>query len=234
MTTSHDNVVYAPIGGDPNYQNVVVLLPVYYPRRRRLLYRLCNAFLACAVFLSISAAVYLLYPSDPTVQVVGLHLNSVQVHTSPVISLDLSLDLTVRVRNRDFFSFSYTSLTASVGYRGRPLGFVNSSGGYLRARGSSYINATLDLDGIEVLHDVFYLLEDLARGSIPFDTVSEVRGKLGLFFFEIPLKVCNQSLLFLFLFGCWKFDGEEWENRIQTLALFCFSLFPLKSNGRLR
>lgn len=72
----------------------------------------------------------------------------------------------------------------------------------MRARGSSYINATLDLDGIEVLHDVFYLLEDLARGSIPFDTVSEVRGKLGLFFFEIPLKVCNQSLLFLFLFGC--------------------------------
>ncbi|WJZ97982.1 hypothetical protein VitviT2T_016543 [Vitis vinifera] len=163
MTTSHDNLVYAPIGGDPNYQNVVVLLPVYYPRRRRLLYRLCNAFLACAVFLSISAAVYLLYPSDPTVQVVGLHLNSVQVHTSPVISLDLSLDLTIRVRNRDFFSFSYTSLTASVGYRGRRLGFVNSSGGYLRAR-------------------------DLARGSIPFDTVSEVRGKLGLFFFEIPLK----------------------------------------------
>lgn len=58
----------------------------------------------------------------------------------------------------------------------------------MKARGSSYINATLDLDGIEVLHDVFYLLEDLARGSIPLDTVSEVRGKLGLFFFEIPLK----------------------------------------------
>ncbi|KAJ9688460.1 hypothetical protein PVL29_014231 [Vitis rotundifolia] len=188
MTTSRDNHVYAPIGGDPNHQNVVVLLPVYYPRRRRLLYRLYNAFLASAVLLSLSAAVYLLYPSDPTVQVVGLHLNSVQVHTSPVISLDLSLALTIRVRNRDFFSFSYTSLTASVGYRGRPLGFVNSSGGYLRARGSSYINATLDLDGIKVLHDVFYLLEDLARGSIPFDTVTEVRGELGLIILEIPLK----------------------------------------------
>ena len=61
----------------------------------------------------------------------------------------------------------------------------------MKARGSSYINATLDLNGIEILHDIFYLLEDLARGSIPFDTDSEVQGKLGLFFFKIPLEVCN-------------------------------------------
>lgn len=71
----------------------------------------------------------------------------------------------------------------------------------MKARGSSYINANLDVDGIEILHDVFHLLQDLAAGVIPFDTISEVRGKLGLFFFEIPLQVCNNSL-FLFPFGC--------------------------------
>lgn len=59
----------------------------------------------------------------------------------------------------------------------------------MRARGSSYVNATLDLNGFEVIHDVFYLLEDLAKGVIPFDTVTEVNGALGFFFFNIPLKV---------------------------------------------
>lgn len=80
-------------------------------------------------------------------------------------------------------------MAVSVGYRGRELGFVSSDGGRVKARGSSYVNATLDLNGFEVIHDVFYLLEDLAKGVIPFDTVTEVNGSLGFFFFKIPLKV---------------------------------------------
>lgn len=79
----------------------------------------------------------------------------------------------------------------SVGYRGRELGFVSSQGGKVRARGSSYVNATLDLNGLEVIHDVFYLIEDLARGVIPFDSDSTVKGKLGLLFFKIPIKVSS-------------------------------------------
>lgn len=58
----------------------------------------------------------------------------------------------------------------------------------MRARRSSYVNATIDVDGLEVVHDVFYLLEDLAKGSIPFETDTEVKGKLGLFFFKVPLE----------------------------------------------
>lgn len=79
-------------------------------------------------------------------------------------------------------------MVVSVGYRGRELGFVTSAGGRVKATGSSYLNATLDLNGFEVMYDVFYLLEDLARGVIPFDTVSQVNGALGFFFFKIPIK----------------------------------------------
>ncbi|CAB4310129.1 unnamed protein product [Prunus armeniaca] len=39
-----------------------------------------------------------------------------------------------------------------------------------------------------IIHDVFYLLEALARGVIPFDTDTEVEGTLGLSFFKIPIK----------------------------------------------
>lgn len=66
---------------------------------------------------------------------------------------------------------------------------MTSEGGRIRARRSSYVNATLDLDGREVVHDVFYLIEDLAKGVIPFDTITQVKGELGLFFFRLPIKV---------------------------------------------
>lgn len=64
----------------------------------------------------------------------------------------------------------------------------------MRSRGRSYVNATLELDGLEILHDAFYLIEDLAKGVIPLDTDTEVKGQLGLLFFEIPLKVFNSFI----------------------------------------
>lgn len=80
-------------------------------------------------------------------------------------------------------------MEVSIGYRGKELGVASSDGGKIGARATSYLNATLDLDGLEVIHDVVYLLADLAKGSVPFDTVSEVKGTVGIFFLNIPIRV---------------------------------------------
>ncbi|GMN50510.1 hypothetical protein TIFTF001_019677 [Ficus carica] len=194
MSSKNDFVPYSPLPPNPtpapayHYQNVVVL-PYYRPspaeRRCR---RLCRCLLSATAVLLLIAAVFLLYPSDPSLKLVGIRLNRVRVNSSPSLTLDLSFSLTVKVFNRDFFSLDYDSLAVSVGYRGRELGFVSSAGGRIRSRGSSYVDATLDLDGFAVIHDVFYLLEDLAKGVIPFDTVTQVQGNLGLLLFKIPLK----------------------------------------------
>ncbi|XP_059638114.1 uncharacterized protein LOC132280027 [Cornus florida] len=179
-------VFYAPIPPHPVDDQTYVLLPLRTYRTNRHDLRRC---LGVATFLLLFvAAAYLLYPSDPDLTLVRLHLNNIQVHASPQPSLDVSLFLTLRVFNRDFFSLNYSSLVVSIGYRGRELGFVTSNGGHLRARGSSYVNATLELNGFQVIHDVFYLLEDLARGSIPFDTHSKVKGTVGLFFIQVPIQ----------------------------------------------
>ncbi|XP_027359133.1 uncharacterized protein LOC113867837 [Abrus precatorius] len=202
MTGKDEFVSYSPLPSNPNPnpnsysqypnpypQNVVVLLPSYYSRfdrrRRRCILYSAGFFL----FLLLAAAVFILYPSDPEIRLARIRLNHIGIRTSPKPILDLSFSITVKVRNRDFFSLSYHSLAVSVGYRGRQLGFVTSSaGGRIRARGSSYVDATLTVDGFEVIYDAFYLLEDIARGVIPFDTDTRVEGKLGLFFFSIPLK----------------------------------------------
>lgn len=182
MSSKFDNVTYAPIPAE----NVVVL-PIYYrPERYLNLRRFLCATVAVLLF---CVGVFLIYPSDPDLKLARLHLNHIRIDSSHKLTLDLSFSLTIKVRNRDFFSLNYDSLAVSVGYRGRELGLVRSEGGTVRARGSSYVNATLDLDGLEVIHDVFYLIEDLAKGLIPFDTDTKVKGDVGLFFFRIPLKV---------------------------------------------
>lgn len=198
-STSRDDSVpvpYSLLPQNAGQQNVVVL-SLYRPPRyqhRRLL-RLCALY--SAAFLLLSALAFLLFPSDPSLQLVRLKLNRVKVRLLPVVVLDLSFSASVRVRNKNFFSLDYNYLGVSVGYRGRRLGFVSSDGGRISARGSSYVNATLDLNGFEAIHDVFYLLEDLGKGVIPFDTETEVEGYMGLFFIKFPIKVMQIFVLFL-------------------------------------
>ncbi|XP_065850664.1 uncharacterized protein [Euphorbia lathyris] len=187
MSPKASSVSYSPLPSHTPPPNVVVL--TYYrppPDPSFLLLRRCLAFTFSVILLS--AAVFFLYPSDPTLQVSRIRLNHIQVHSYPKFTLDVSFSLLVKVRNRDFFSLDYDTLDVSVGYRGRELGVVRSRGGKLRARGSSFVNATLDLNGLEIIYDVFYLVEDLARGVIPFDTTSKVNGELGVFLFKVPIK----------------------------------------------
>ncbi|EEE59744.1 hypothetical protein OsJ_12210 [Oryza sativa Japonica Group] len=112
----------------------------------------------------------------------------------PLLSTLALLSLAgVRVRNPDLFALDYGRLDVDIGYRGAPLGRVTSGGGRVRARAVSYIDANLSLDGISVVEDAIYLLEDLARGSVPFDTVAEVEGHVHLFFLSIPVKICLEK-----------------------------------------
>ena len=194
MTSKPQAHIYSSVpSDDPIPQaNYVVLAVCPHPRHRnihRILRHLRRDLLFAFSLLLLCLSIFLLWPSDPDLQLVRVRLNHVQVRTLPSISLDLSLSLTIKVRNRDLFSLDYDSLNVSVGYRGRELGFVESEGGTVKGRGASYVGATLVVDGLEVLHDFFYLIEDVAAGSVPFDTVSSVRGDLGLFFFKIPIQV---------------------------------------------
>ncbi|KAK6124974.1 hypothetical protein DH2020_041248 [Rehmannia glutinosa] len=172
-------------------QYVIVLPPYPPPHRHRLLRKTWRRCLFCFAtsLLFLVAAGYLLWPSDPDVSIVRLRLDRLHFHTRPKISLDVTLDLTVRVFNKDFYSMNYDSLLVAIGYRGKRLGSVTSDGGHIKARGSSYVNATLQLDRVEIMSDVILLIEDLAKGAVTFDTVSEIGGELGVFVFDLPLKV---------------------------------------------
>ncbi|KAI5602569.1 hypothetical protein BDE02_01G163600 [Populus trichocarpa] len=144
--------------------------------------------IAIIFLLLLSTLVYVFWPSDPTVKVVRLRLNKIHIHTLPIINIDISLYVSLKVRNVDVYSMDFRSLDVAVKYRGKRLGHVRSDHGHVRALGSSYVHAEVDFSGISVLSDVVSLLDDLARGTVPFDTVTEVSGRLGLLFFGFPMK----------------------------------------------
>ncbi|XP_057773000.1 uncharacterized protein LOC130992401 isoform X2 [Salvia miltiorrhiza] len=175
----------------PQPQPTPYVLPQYPPPNRpRLLRRAWRRCIFClAIFLLfLVAAVYLLWPSNPELSVVRFRLDRLQFHTTPTISLDATLDLTIKIENPDMYSLDYDSLLVAIGYRGKQLGYVTSDRGSVMARESSYVNATLQLDGVEILTDVILLIEDLAKGAVVFDTTSVISGRLGFFFFDLPLE----------------------------------------------
>ncbi|XP_009417166.2 uncharacterized protein LOC103997612 isoform X1 [Musa acuminata AAA Group] len=174
-----------------------VLLPVY-PRRRR---QRCGCFSCCgslisssstllsaAFFLVLLSSAFFLWPSDPVVTVTRFHLEDIRVTPPPLAAIGISLRVDLRVRNPDFFSLDHRSIVVSIGYRGRPLGSVTANGGHIKARGVSHVHAKLKIDGIRVWSDAIYLIEDLARRSLPLDTVTEVDGRMRLFFVDLPVQ----------------------------------------------
>nr|GEZ21840.1 late embryogenesis abundant protein, LEA-14 [Tanacetum cinerariifolium] len=181
------NIPYNRLPSSPHQQQqppqYYVILPYYSGHRPN--HRRCLTY--TTVILLIAAALFLLWPSDPHLQVVHLSLNKFSVHKSPKPSLDIELGVRIKIRNRDVYSLNYKSLNVSVEYRGEQLGFVTSDNGSVRAFGTSFIDATLVLDGAEVISEVVFLIADLVKGSIPFTTTSEIKGSLGVVLFNVPI-----------------------------------------------
>lgn len=87
------------------------------------------------------------------------------------------------------YTMNYDRLDVAIGYRGKELGRVVSGGGHVRAKGSSYVKTKMEFYEVEVGWELIYLLEDLAKGFVQFDTVTQFDGSFGFSFFQVPLKV---------------------------------------------
>ncbi|KAG0548053.1 hypothetical protein BDA96_01G133400 [Sorghum bicolor] len=192
LPTSGAAVASPPPYLDPHPADsyTVLLVPVRLRHRLRRGSGRCCGVGPCltALFLLLALAGFLLWPADPDVSLARLRLAHVSVVARPAVAVTISAALKVRVRNPDFFALDYNRLDVAIAYRGAPLGRVTSGGGRVRARAVSYVDADLQLDGIRVVEDAIYLVEDLARGSVPFDTIVEVEGHLHFFFLSIPVK----------------------------------------------
>ncbi|XP_073224007.1 uncharacterized protein [Cicer arietinum] len=145
----------------------------------------------CTVsLLLLFTSAYIFWPSDPYLKIVRLKLKRIKVHRVPHITVDISMLLTLSVQNADVYSMDFGAVDVAVSYRGKPLGHVRSENGHVRAMGSSFVDADAEFAGIGVLPEIVFLLEDLAKGTVPFDTVSQ--AKLSC---EVLVSTINQTIV---------------------------------------
>ncbi|XP_031385009.1 uncharacterized protein LOC116198887 isoform X2 [Punica granatum] len=175
-----------PLLPEPEGDADLDVLPLqrFFPSTSRQFYTICAASL-----LLLATVTYVAWPSEPDIKFVRLRLDRIRIRTKPCLLIDISLFLKVKVINADLYSMDYEALDVAIGYRGKALGHVRSQHGHVRALGSSYVDAEVELDGVEVLSDAVLLLEDLAKGTVPLDTITLVEGRLGVLFFGFDLKV---------------------------------------------
>ncbi|KAK7271901.1 hypothetical protein RJT34_28168 [Clitoria ternatea] len=162
-------------------------LPHHDDQNHVVFLRRCGVTCTLGVMLFLST-VYIFWPSDPMLKIVGLKVKRMKVHPMPHITVDISMLLTLRVHNVDVYSMNFGAINVVVAYRGKKLGHVTSNKVHVRARGSSYVDADVEFSGISVVPEIIMLLEDVAKGIVPFDTISQVRGQLSLLFFQIPIE----------------------------------------------
>ena len=116
------NMMMCPLVGHVNDTRVNFFIFECQVKQKKGLITVCRCILYFAtlfLFLLIVCAAFLLYPSDPEIQ-----LNRIGIWTNMRPILDLSFSLIVKVRNRDLFSLTYDTLVVSVSYCSHLLGFV--------------------------------------------------------------------------------------------------------------
>ena len=176
-----------------------LLIPLhkdFLPRRRScscfhaLLFSTLHTLLLLSILASLS--IFLLWPSNPEIRLSRMKLRSLSIttkHKGTLVALNVAMDLKIRVHNRAFLSLDYDNVTVAVEYRGRRLGSVAAGGGAVEARGVSFVAARLELNGVRVLEDAIFLVEDLVKGKIPLDTVTIVNGDLRVRSLQVPIQV---------------------------------------------
>ncbi|XP_078443666.1 uncharacterized protein LOC144713059 [Wolffia australiana] len=191
-------IPFDPSPPSPSPPLLVFLLPSPRHRRHRrsfLRSLLSSSSLLALLSLSLLLAfsLFLFWPSDPLLRLSRVALRSIHLsppkHAATAPTLDVDLDLEIRVENKNLFSLDYRKIRSGIGYRGRDLGSLIAPGGFVRAKGVSYVDARLRLDGIRVLADLFLLIEDLARGIVVFDATAELMdGRLQILGFHFPIQ----------------------------------------------
>ncbi|KAK9920174.1 hypothetical protein M0R45_028733 [Rubus argutus] len=124
---------------------------------------------------------------DPETTVNSVVLRNFQADFNiPKVSVDVNvtLDVDLSVKNPNKVGFKYTNSTASLNYRSVLVGQVPIGAGEISSDQTKPMDVTLTIMADRFLGKTSELLSDVAAGTIPFNTVTKISGKvtiLGIF-----------------------------------------------------
>jgi hypothetical protein len=111
--------------------------------------------------------------------------------------LNISLDVILKIRNRNFAGVFYDSLNVDILYRGSELGDAKLKGGHIVARGTVEVPAVLNLEAREILENASELIVDVAHRKVPLTMRTRLIGAVDFVALQPHVDVCKSFLQFL-------------------------------------
>ncbi|KAG4922300.1 hypothetical protein JHK82_051271 [Glycine max] len=162
----------------------VVVISQKKLKRRRVCVMVTGAVLLLLIVLVIVAIILaftLFKTKEPRTQLVSATLEGIAPRlTLPAIDLQINvtLDLKVRVENRNRASLKHEGGKSVLLYKGKEVGDAYINPGLIPSRGSTILPCRLTLQVEKLASNLTSLVGDLMGGEISMDTVTRIPGKV--------------------------------------------------------
>ncbi|KAG2404472.1 hypothetical protein LR48_Vigan03g069200 [Vigna angularis] len=165
-------------------QEQVVVISQKKLKRRRVCVMVTGAvllLLIVVVIVAIILAFTLFKTKEPRTQLVSATLEGISPRVSfPAIDIkiNVTLDLKVRVENRNRASFKHDGGKSVLLYKGKEVGETDIYPGLIPSRGSAILPCRLTLQADELASNLTSFLGDVIGGDISMDTVTRIPGRV--------------------------------------------------------
>ncbi|KAK7394917.1 hypothetical protein VNO78_15458 [Psophocarpus tetragonolobus] len=162
----------------------VVVISQKKLKRRRVCVMVTGAVLLLLIVLVIVAIILaftLFKTKEPRTELVSATLEGIAPRvTLPAIDIQINvtLDLKVRVENRNRATFKHQGGKSILLYKGKEFGETDIYPGVIPSRGSTIIPCRLTLQVDELASNLTGLISDLMGGEISMDTVTRIPGRV--------------------------------------------------------
>ncbi|GAB4856199.1 hypothetical protein Ancab_014124 [Ancistrocladus abbreviatus] len=172
--------------GDYNNSGGGTVPELQAQRRHRCLVVVATVlFLVLTIFIvALILALTVLRPKEPRTEIISVALEGVAPRVSfPAIRVELnvSLNISILVQNRNHATFRHDSGETLLQYRGNQVGDAQLDPGVIPAMGSSTMGCrlTVEADRFGSGSNLMSLLSDITEGQLPMETNTRIPGKMS-------------------------------------------------------
>lgn len=130
-----------------------------------------------------------MWPTPSDVQLKQWKLNGISIDIKeegrsiiPLVNLNISLDVMLNNRNRNFAGVFDDSLSVEILYRQAEIGDAKLSTGHIVARGTVEVPALLILEAREIIENAGELIVDIAERKVPLIMRTQLIGAVNLIY----------------------------------------------------
>ncbi|KAL4381982.1 hypothetical protein S245_013557 [Arachis hypogaea] len=202
LSSKHKPMTESNHNHDQEHQQVAVVSHKKMKKRRNCaiaMVVIISFFILLAIIFVI-LALTLLKTKDPKTEIVSATLQGISPKlTFPAINiqLNITLDLKIRVENKNHASFKHGEGKSVLLYKGIEVGETEIFSGLIPSMGSEILPCRLTLEADKVASNITGFLGDLMGGEITMKTLTQIPGRVTFLGFIKKHIVAKSSCQFI-------------------------------------